>query len=440
MGKIVILVLGVLCVLSPRLSRALESSQSCEGCHREIYWQYNDSVHKNAFNDPVFWASYFKIVVPRVQKDGSYRASARKCLACHSPVLHMNYTGAVVSPEQAFAVETGVTCDFCHSFIGYGKDGNYLVSTDGKKHGPLASSRHHASESQYIPSSDFCASCHNAVNHQGAEVRTTYDEWNLSAYKDKKITCQECHMSKHGYIKNGKGAFEVGHVAQITTDSGVVTFGRGREKLYDHGFPGAHTSRQIEGAIKLEATPGKARLPDGAMIVDVAVDNSRTGHKMPSGSSDLRFMWLEVTAASPQWEFPVRHFDERPGGKVDYGIAGSAPEDHLSLGTMVPPGSRIYRTIFVDPRGKKVELFADASRNIFDNRLAPEEVRREKYIVTLPPQYTGSVTITATLYYAGAPPSFTRRLGVRDFKPLKVASFRKDIPVLGQGRAVEEKR
>ena len=32
------------------------------------------------------------------------------------------------------------------------------------------------------------------------------------------------------------------------------------------------------------------------MTIDVTVDNSRTGHSMPSGSADLRLLWLEVTA------------------------------------------------------------------------------------------------------------------------------------------------
>lgn len=64
-----------------------------------------------------------------------------------------------------------------------------------------------------------------------------------------------------------------------------------RKKLYSHLF---NSDSVAAGAIGLDVSLGKARMPDGKIILKVEVKNKGAGHKMPSGSSDLRVLWLDV--------------------------------------------------------------------------------------------------------------------------------------------------
>jgi hypothetical protein len=105
----------------------------------------------------------------------------------------------------------------------------------------------------------------------------------------------------------------------------------------------------------------------------------------------------------------------------------------MLLREAVPAGSRVYRTIFADSRGNRSLSFIDASKIIFDNRLDAGEVRYEKYVLPVPPEFSGPATITISMNYLGAPPSFTQRLGVPDYLPIRIKTLRKEIVVVKPG-------
>lgn len=400
-----------------------EPSSLCRNCHPETFAQYNQSRHAKSFTNPLFWAQYFKEVVPRAERSAAYRPVAKRCIFCHSPVLFMNSTGLIRFPDQAFLDDSGVTCDFCHTFDGYADDGTYRKDSSGKKQGPYEQETSwHGQKSNFIQISEFCGYCHNSANHLGAEVKVTYDEWKNSRFPDSFITCQECHMSKHGYVENNRGKFDRGTAAYLNIGWLQGNQAPQRDKLHSHQFPGATSEQQLQGAATLSARVGKTRLPDGRLILGIEVENSRGGHKLPSGSTDLRIVWLEVTARTADGrEATVRHFRSGKNGGTNYGIAGMTPEDGEILAGAVPEGSRIYRAIFVDREERRTATFIDAVRIAFDNRLGPAEVRREQYTVSLPPGYDGLVEVRSRLCYLNAPPSFTRRLGLPDFQPVVIA-------------------
>jgi hypothetical protein len=151
---------------------------------------------------------------------------------------------------------------------------------------------------------------------------------------------------------------------------------------------------------------------------------------MPSGSSDLRIMWLVVTATGVDGtKIPVVLNRTTSAKVVDYSIAGASPDDAAILEADVPIGSRLYRTVLVNAAGRQSLFQYDAVKNSFDNRLDAAEVRKERYYLQVPANFSGKVELEAQLYYKGAPSSFTKRMQVPDVSPVLVASHKKQISI-----------
>jgi hypothetical protein len=419
-----------------RLQYPYQSSDQCKGCHADQYQQYEDSMHAKAFTNPLFNSQYFNEIVPRAQRDPALVQEARGCISCHAPTVFMNYTGLVSTPAQAGRFETGVTCDFCHTLGGYGDNGDYQQVLSGKKQGPFLEEgaiSHHSEYSGYMQLGEYCGRCHNATNHIGLSVKSTYDEWRESIYgmsgSASIITCQECHMSKDGYLRNGSAEFERGQAAHMNIGSAEKKQ-KEHDKLYNHSFPGAHSVSQQLDALSIDFRVGSRSLDaSGLLPFSVLINNERTGHKMPSGSSDLRFMWLVVTATGDDGtKISFWHRPKTATG-IDYSLAGSSPDDAAILGKDVPTGSRLYRNVLVNADGRQSLYQSDAVKSVFDNRLAAKELRKETYYLKPPTKFSGKVTLTANLYYKGAPSSFTKRMQVPDFTPVLVASHTKHISV-----------
>jgi hypothetical protein len=389
-------------------------------------------MHAKSFSNTLFNAQYFKEVVPRALQDSKFVADARKCLLCHAPVVYMNYTGLISTPSQAEKYESGVTCDFCHTLSGYAENGDYLQNPSRKKTGPFQNApTHHAEYSGFMQLGEYCGNCHNATNHNGLEVKSTYYEWRESSYGKSGFVCQECHMNKNGILKNGVAEFSSGSAAQMNIGSIPIKM-KQHEKLYTHSFPGAHSISQLEDALQIDFRIG-ARSADnkGRFPFGIHINNERSGHKMPSGSSDLRFMWLTVTATTDDGtRFPVIILPTGRSVVPDYSVAGASRDDAAILGNDVPPGSRLYRSVFVDAKGHQSLFHYDAEKHVFDNRLKAAEIRNEVYELNIPPNFSGHVTLSATLSYRAAPSSFTKHVEVSDFTPVVIASQKKRISLV----------
>lgn len=172
------------------------------------------------------------------------------------------------------------------------------------------------------------------------------------------------------------------------------------------------------------------------MVVKNHIKNSGAGHKLPSGSSDLRILWLDLAVAGSEGrKFAAKLAKSENRDVVDYGVSCSDADDQCILeGAAVPGGRRVYRAIFVDKNKRRASSFIDASEIIFDNRLDSGEVRSEKYFVRIPPEYSGKIQVTVDINYLAAHTSFTQRLGIPDFKNVKINSVKKEfvVPALGK--------
>lgn len=417
-----------------RLLFPYESSIQCRGCHADQYQQYEESMHAKAFSNPLFFNQYFKDVVPRALRDPGLVQDARKCVACHAPTVFMNYTGMVTTPAQAQRFETGVTCDFCHTLAGFAENGDYLQSPNGKKQGPYqsgAASTFHSEYSGFVQLAEFCGRCHDATNHAGLAVKSTFLEWRESGYGLRGFVCQDCHMNRNGFLRAGTAEFDRGQAAYMNIGQ-TARAQQEHEKLYSHSFPGAHSISQVQGALIIDFRIGSRSADlNGRFPFALVINNERTGHKMPSGSSDLRFMWLTVTATAEDGsKIPVQMLTSATGKANDYSVAGNSPDDAGILQGDVPAGARLYRTVMVNAAGRQSLFQYDAVENIFDNRLNAGELRKEGCYLILPPHYSGKVMLEAKLYYRGAPSSFYRRLQIPDVNPVLVASEKKQITIV----------
>jgi len=203
-----------------------------------------------------------------------------------------------------------------------------------------------------------------------------------------------------------------------------------RSTLYTHRFQGARTQSQIEGAIGLSfQEPQDPVEPGQDLEVTLLVDNSRTGHKMPSGSVELRFMWLGVEAEVGTERLQLLPLPQPLGD--GYSLTGAHAEmDREILARGVPDGKRIYRTLLADRRGKTTLAFYDAQKIIFDNRLNAAEIRPERYTLRISANTTATEAIvSARLYYVAYPDAFAQRLGLPKAEPVTIASTQTEIVI-----------
>ncbi len=399
-------------------------SSTCAGCHDKQVEQHFRSHHENSFTSPLFQAQYFELVLPRASRDPSIAADAKNCTACHSPVSYANNRALATTAGVTDPSMSGVTCDLCHTIVGFDgpepRNGNFVVSPGPTKYGPFEKGgSHHGAYNELQTKSEICAVCHEAVNAHGLRVKATFSEWKTSAFAKKGIQCQDCHMSKDGVFVDG-GRYEAG---QVSSDS--LSNAPARGKIYSHNFPGIHSGAPIEGAVGLHLLAPPERVPAGRpFTLLLQVDNSNTAHCLPTGSADLRLLWLEVTAKISGVTVPLAA-DNRARGT--WGAVGENTDDAVVLGGDVPVGARLYRAVYFDKRNHQTLASFDATSIAFDNRLQPGEKRPESYTFDVPRDASGTLQVEARLRYRAYPSSLAKELEVTPPPTIDVARVTAEI-------------
>ncbi|HSM93878.1 MAG TPA: multiheme c-type cytochrome [Anaeromyxobacteraceae bacterium] len=399
-------------------------SATCAGCHRSQVEQHFQSHHERSFTSPLFQAQYFEMVLPRASRDPAIAADARNCTACHSPVSYANERSLATSAGVTDPSLAGVTCDLCHTIVGYdGKlpqNGNFVVSPGPIKYGPYRKGgSHHGAYNDLQTTSEICAVCHEAVNAHGLRVKATFSEWKESAFAKRGVQCQDCHMSRDGVFVDG-GRYESG---QVSADA--ISHAPSRDKIYSHRFPGIHSGAPVEGAVGLRIARAPERVPAGQpFVLNVTVDNGNTAHCLPTGSADLRLLWLEVVAKIDGRPVPIPADNSARG---TWGAVGENSDDALVLGGDVPQGARLYRAVYFDRRNHQTLASFDATSIAFDNRLRPGEKRVEGYTIPVPREATGTLQVEARLRYRAFPTSLAKDLDVTPPPVVEVAQASREI-------------
>jgi len=322
--------------------------ETCRDCHPKQYKEWSGSMHSLAFKDPVYQGELNKAV-----KAVGHEIS-RQCEGCHTPagVVTGEIKGPGISGLSAMAVN-GVSCDICHSVSGVThwqtpshepENGSFILTpgVDGKegptliKRGPFklgdgcGGGFHECADSSLHLRADLCASCHH-VYHYDAHfpLEASYREWKSGPYAQKEILCQDCHMvdlqtfkrvsetfykpvrSEYQHVFNGANYLLYFLAAGAETKAGNNDEAANLMKKYEMAV------ERLKLAADLEISPlyQNKRLAE----IKVRVKNVRAGHNLPTSLTNVRQMWLEITARDEKGAIVLQ------SGAV--GSDGSLPEN-----------------------------------------------------------------------------------------------------------------
>jgi hypothetical protein len=311
-------------------SRAeLLNPETCRECHSTHYSEWVGSMHAYAAKDPVFVAMNRRGQRETNGELGSF------CVNCHAPlaVREAERTGTVVDDWSNFNelpyADQGVGCYFCHNISSVEDSHNAKLSLAndvtmrGRFGDPVQNSAHASAASPFLSgaapeSATACGSCHDIVlptppappAETPVELERTFREWKSSVFAPEHAltpssmaTCAGCHMR--------------GGAPRVIADvPGLALPAR---------TPHAHTFPAVDMSFpSVPATPDPAEdqalreqqrsqiqeLLDNTLLIEICVelaplsnsavyltiDNANAGHNWPSGASQDRRAWVEVTA------------------------------------------------------------------------------------------------------------------------------------------------
>lgn len=397
-SALVILVIPAVAGALPSMpSSRFGPSAGC-GCHAALLEQWEKSMHAKAMTDPLY---LLKLKEAEAATGG---ALGPFCNACHAPIAVM--AGELVSLDHSAVSEVGaegVTCDFCHQAEGTdGPIGNTSVAItgDGIKRAQLRDPQapHPAQYSQFHETAEFCGNCHDVIHPgNGMYLESTYSEWKAGPYAAEGIVCQDCHMTPGpGVTKPNPGK--------------AAGMGPDREHIYTMTFAGGNVGlgdaelaeERLKAAAELEL-----EMPDvadgGDVMVRTTITNVGAGHYLPTGLTEVRQMWLEVTAV-----------DE--------------------AGNEVLSERRDFGSVLKDADGNHPVQLWDAAAFHTDDRIPPRESTSNEYSFPMP---EGAVNVTAALYYRSCSEEMAKKAGV-EIPTTTMASVVKTVYPTAEAKAVAE--
>lgn len=380
------------------------SPDTCGDCHTEIYSQWQNSMHNRSHDDPVY-STVAQFLLKGLSDPGEV-AESESCVKCHTPVGYITGNPSKTSDDMSRVpalAARGIQCDYCHSATGATKMRNngliispgYGEDDPGVKRGPYNDSEpdfHEAAYSEFHTRSGICGTCHN-VSHVafGTKLETTYDEWKNGPYNSldpaKAVTCQDCHMVQR------PGIPATGETARPANPGTAADGGPDRDHVFTHYFVGANSGLPRAFGDEDKAAMAVARLQHSAGLrletdgiaqgrLGVVVSNTGAGHKLPTGLTDVRQMWLMI-----------RVTDETGRVRLDLG--------RLDANGYVPDNAIIYNTVFGDGKGNAVLNISKAREILKDKRIPPGQSMTET--IDINAEGAKELNISVKLVYRSAP-------------------------------------
>lgn len=419
------------------LQQGLSPSEACSTCHEFFTpeplandggsvdpWAWRGSMMGNSARDPVFWAG-----VALASQD--HPGETVDCVRCHAPRAFLSGQGdaielAALDQQQ----REGVECDACHRMIDDGEtppgNARYTIADapEGEpipRSGPWAyemfgpEPQHPwAQDLEFLPSSRMCGTCHDVttarerVDDRGVGLgvsfneQRTYSEWLGSDYAEQDgpefASCQDCHMpaiegsilgcnmfAGQPHDGGGRRHMLVGANASTLRVLKSLYGSAGTNEVDDARFDEsiAWTEEFVRSAAALEVQlPSEVDASLGISALGVRTIN-QTGHKLPSGYSEGRVMWLEVTAryqgelvwSSGLWDDAqgtieadpqVRRYEAIAERHADGKTFHLLLNDHWALDNRIPPKG-LSPNLETDPVGDRYVLQGDGTWPHFDD-------------------------------------------------------------------------
>ncbi|MFA5807447.1 MAG: multiheme c-type cytochrome [bacterium] len=413
----VLAALSLPALFSPPASAALDNDfndpKRCAACHPDIFSQWEGSLHAQAAEDGVF-RKFYEMVVEEAGP-----GAVEFCMKCHSPVGVLRgevppATGEKLSPIAL----KGVFCDFCHTVTPKGGIGNAAFETtfSATKRGPFdnaVSPAHGTKTDGFYQRSEFCGMCHNVTHPlSGRPIERTYEEWKESPYNTgdpaTATHCQDCHM------RQTPGNPGTGAVEKRDNPGKAPVMGPERPHIWTHYFVGgnalypdrpnadrrrAMVEDRLRHAAKLEILPEDA--PKGAgdlATFRVRVHNVGAGHKLPTGLSEVREIWLDVTVTDAAGKVLLRSGEIGEGGGID--PTSAIFKTFLGIGKTNVKLSCCFFAI-----GERNKILS-AERITRDRRILPKGYDEEKYAFQVPEGAAFPITVAAKLNYRSMSQAF----------------------------------
>ena len=387
---------------------SFSSASVCQPCHEAHFAQWKTSMHAYAMIDPVFRAL---VAVRQADYDG---AQDQFCTQCHSAIATR---GGEIVPGFSFdelseVVLEGVTCEACHKASEVRRDHNsgLLLDPDGPLRAtipdPIENPAHASEYSPVHGTSTFCASCHDVVEVSDLNLERPYEEWLESPAFIEGRTCQTCHMPSY---------------------TGNATEGAPVRSLHEHWFVGVDLPLTEGFVTPEELDAGRVRVldllstaaalateaPDSVVAGQqldllVTVQNLIDGHNLPTGSTFVRQVWLEVlvTDAAGAVLYETGTLDGNGDLRDHFSELDPYGDDDL-----VTFGSR-----FLSPEGEP-EVFSWRAAEHISNSIPPLHQRTSTLFIPTEASTVGPLAIEARLRFRTHPPFLLRRLGLDEYLP-----------------------
>jgi hypothetical protein len=379
LARAVLVVAAVSCVFPhgalalPKIAAEhFDSVRSCE-CHGEQQSDWARSMHAKALYDPVY------VLEKGLANADSGGTLGQFCDTCHTPIGTMagqTAPGKTLSPQS----KEGVTCDFCHQVTGTNHPvggASQTLKANGKKRAQIRNATaptHVNVYSAFHKSAEFCGACHNLKHPTtGAVLDSTYDDWKAGPYAQAGIVCQDCHMSQGP----GAGAMtgRAAPMGPIRSNIYLMTFAGANVAL---GNPERARANLMAAASVTVAAPEILGSGESGNVT-ITVTNVGAGHSIPAGASEIRQMWLEVSAV---W----------------------------ADGTRQLLGKRQFGTVHKDSKGHYPAPIWEAAGIQSDDRIPPKGSVSESYAFTM--NDVDSVDVEAVLNYRSFPDEIAKKAGV----------------------------
>ena len=410
----------------------------CSECHADIAAGWRMSSHRfSSFNNPFYSFSVQETRRVSLDSDGTV-TKAQLCAGCHDlvPLLSGAFddpTFDVVGDPTAHA---GLTCTSCHAItsinsvrgnadfsiaepVRYPFEGsdNALLSALGRqliKAKPAYHKRGFLKPLHSTP--EFCGSCHKAhlppsVNdYRWLRAQNHYDSFMRSGVPGHRVdsfyyppratkSCADCHMP-----------------LEASADPAARDFdGSGTRKIHSHMFPAANTGlahtlglpddamdahrRMLEGAARIDLFGVReageidgtlhAPLDHGDLVmqpgrrylIEAVVRNRRVGHHLTQGTADSNELWVDISVRS---------------GERIVGRSGATGPDGA-----VDPWSYFVNTYVLTREGERLDRRngQDTFVALYNHQIPPGAAAVVHYLITIPEDVDGPVTIDAALRY-----------------------------------------
>lgn len=375
------------------------NSAKCKSCHEDIFNQWADSNHKNLVGTNPYY-----LVLEDLAAKVEGEEFRKWCMGCHSPSgvttgltktthtmdkLFESGAKTLIEELNTFGnekLEEGVSCIACHRITkieDVGGNAAYTLNLTEREKYVFEDTPHKTAQwlsEKFINSkpqahldsymdpiykeSVYCASCHDEFTPgSGSKIVSTFKEWQESSFNNpedpaKHKTCIDCHMT---FLENEKLSALQGQSTsggKVKKDVKVHYFSGS-----NHFLSGLKSEVHEDQTIQLLKTSAKLDVDFKENKLLVGVTNIGAGHHLPTGVSDFRELWLDITVKNRNGEVIFE------SGKLNE--EGNLTQD-----------ARPFMKVFGDKEGKPVGLlFWKYEKLLSDTRIKAGERRVEEYVI-----------------------------------------------------------